>query len=57
MDIITYAEVKICRTCESTNELRNLFIELHKNVLKKLKFCVDINVNSIFFVLDFYIFF
>lgn len=44
MDIITYADVKICRTCENTNELRNLFIELQKQVLKKLRYVTDINV-------------
>lgn len=53
MDIISYAKVKICRTCESTNELQNLFIELQKNVLKKLKFFLDMNVRAFFFVVFF----
>jgi len=37
--------VNVCRVCEATSNLKNLFNEENESILKKLKACANVTVG------------
>lgn len=49
---ISYRDAKMCRTCESDQQLTNLTLDSSRIMLKKLRACADIIVIVIFYIIS-----